>query len=533
MSLVVRIVAPIGRDAVMIAALLQENGIHAEPSHTIDSIIQEFTSHDIGPLLLAEEALSPSIIERLAHTLQSQPTWSDVPVLILTGGGRETAQSRRFNVELLSLGSYVLLERPIRTATLLSSVQAAVRARQRQYQVRDALRERDAAVEELQREQQALTVTIAELRRSEERFRRLIEKSSVGVNIGDFDGSISYVNPALLHLLGYTEEDVANGTFRWDTLTPPEFAEADRRAVELLRSTGVAPPYQKSYRAKDGTLVPLLLSATLIPAPEEGHEEIAVFLLDLTSQKQAEAALINSEKLAAVGRLAASISHEINNPLESVTNLLYLISKEQLSDQARDFLNSAERELARVSQIAAQTLRFHRQSTRPRPVRPQELVDPTIALYHGRLLNSDITVIEEHRCAGPIEVYEGDIRQVLNNLIGNAIDAMRTGGKLTVRTSDTHLWRRGIEAVRITIADTGQGMDSETLHRIFEAFFTTKGINGTGLGLWISRGIVDKHHGLLQVRSSTRAGKSGTVFSLSLPRKLLETQSSEQESAPE
>ncbi|MFC6645311.1 ATP-binding protein [Granulicella cerasi] len=518
MSLVVRIIAPTGRDADLIASLLHESGIEAEPSHTVETILRESSAHDIGPLLLAEEALSATAIERLGALIREQPAWSDLPILILTGGGRETHQSRRFMEERLPLGVPVLLERPIRTATLLSSVKAAIRARQRQYQVRDALQARDAAVEELRSEQEALRSILADLRRSEDRFRRLIELSSVGVNIGDFDGSISYANPALLNLLGYTATDVANGAFRWDALTPPEFAEADRDALEQLQTAGVARPYQKAYRAKDGSIVPLLLSATVIPAAEGMRDEIAVFLLDLTSQKQAEAALINSEKLAAVGRLAASISHEINNPLESVTNLLYLMAGQELPPEAREYLKTAEHELARVSQITSQTLRFHRQSTLPRHLTARELLESTLALYHGRLTNANIQLIECDRARSTVFVYDSEMRQVLNNLIGNSIDAMRTGGMLTIRTSDTHLWRTGEAAVRITISDTGHGMSKETLEKIFDAFFTTKGINGTGLGLWISRGIVEKHHARLQVRSSTGGKYCGTTFSLVLPQ---------------
>lgn len=517
MSLVVRVIAPTGRDAELIVALLRSNNIASQSSSDLDAVLREAASHPIGPLMVAEECLTSFFTQQISQLLYNQPPWSDLPLLILTGGGKETVDSRRKSREY-RLGSPVLLERPIRTETLLSSVRAALRARQRQYEVRDALQDRDRALAELRKEQEALTLSLMDLRRSEERFRRLIENASVGVNISDFNGKVSYVNPALLHLLGYEEEDVHKGVFHWDKLTPPEFAEVDARAMGQLRTTGVAQPYQKMCRARDGHLVPVLLSATVIPGAEHGRaEEIAIFLHDLTRQKQAETALINSEKLAAVGRLAASISHEINNPLESVTNLLYLISGEELTPKARKYLVTAEQELARVSQITGQTLRFHRQSTRPRPVSPKEIVEPTLALYHGRLINSNIEVVQQHRCTSTVTCYEGDIRQVLNNLVGNAIDAMRNGGCLTVRTSNACLWSSGTPGVRITIADTGHGMPPATLRRLFEAFYTTKGINGTGLGLWISQGIVQKHHGRLQVHSSIREGKSGTVFSLFLP----------------
>jgi signal transduction histidine kinase len=245
---------------------------------------------------------------------------------------------------------------------------------------------------------------------------------------------------------------------------------------------------------------------------------------DLDDRKRAEAALVQSEKLAAVGRLAASISHEINNPLEAVTNLLYLIRQEdRMPEQAMTYLLLAERELARVSQIAGQTLRFHRQATKPREITPEELIESVVALYQGRLINANIKMVHQHRGAGAVTCYEGDIRQVLNNLVGNAIDSMRTGGKLILRTHKATLRRpqlhggEPVPGIRITVADTGYGMSAETRARIFEAFYTTKGIHGTGLGLWISHGIVEKHHGRLDVRSSNRPGSSGTVFSIFLP----------------
>jgi len=241
----------------------------------------------------------------------------------------------------------------------------------------------------------------------------------------------------------------------------------------------------------------------------------------LDERQRAETALIQSEKLAAVGRLAASISHEINNPLESVTNLLYLIRQEDhLPERAMTYLGLAERELARVSQIAGQTLRFQRQSSSPTSITPEDLLDSVIALYQGRLINAHIDLEFDHATASPVMCYEGDIRQVLNNLVGNAIEAMRTGGRLLIRTRDSNCWRTGRPGVRITIADTGSGMPPEVLTHIYEAFYTTKGLSGTGLGLWISHGIVQKHTGVLSVRSSNRASQSGTVFSLFLPREL-------------
>ena len=611
-------------------------GIDAEACPDVQSVLRDHNSEPIGPLLIAEECLLPGFVQALSSWLQRQPEWSDLPILILTTSGRETDRTRQLERERLPLGSPVLLERPIRQLTLLSSVQAAVRARKRQYEMRAAFEALDRAVAELKTEQETLrtlvntmpvgvllakpsgeivlgnpaaetifghslkptkdvaghgewvsyhpdgrrvqaeeyplvrairsgqavpgehylyergdgkkvwirlaaapvmneagevaggVVAISDvdeerraaeaLGRSEERFRLLVEQASVGVVIGDLSGRLTYMNPAILRLLGYTQEEMEAGLVRWDELTPPEYREADQHAIEQLRATGVAQPYQKAYLARDGRAVPLLVGAVSIPsAKKDDPQEVAVFLTDMSSQKQAETALIQSEKLAAVGRLAASISHEINNPLEAVTNLLYLAASENVEPQVKQYLDMAAQELARVSQIVGQTLRFHRQSTKPRTVTPQELLDSVLALYQGRMLNAKVQAVTDYRGAPEFIAYEGDIRQVLNNLVGNAIDAMRGDGTLCVRSRAAVDAKTGVPGVRITVGDTGHGMDAETVRHIFEPFYTTKGIHGTGLGLWISKGIVEKHHGKLRVWSSTGGHPCGTVFSLFLP----------------
>jgi PAS domain S-box-containing protein len=255
---------------------------------------------------------------------------------------------------------------------------------------------------------------------------------------------------------------------------------------------------------------------------DENIEAIAAVVVEITHQKKAENALIQSEKLAAVGRLASSISHEINNPLEAITNLLYLIAQsDDLPSSARAYVLTAQSELSRVCQIATQTLRFHRQAVRATNVTAADLVDAVLNLYQGRLANSNIKVEACYATQTRILCFENDIRQVLNNLIANAIDAMRQGGRLIVRAHDaTDLSpdrskvRHGI---RITIADTGHGMSREVRGRLFEPFYTTKDLNGTGLGLWISAGIIHRHQGRLSFRTTQHPVYHGTIFSLFLP----------------
>ncbi len=251
---------------------------------------------------------------------------------------------------------------------------------------------------------------------------------------------------------------------------------------------------------------------------EDGRvQAITAASLEITAQKRAERALIQTEKIAAGGRLASSIAHEINNPLESVTNLLYLARHSRNLDEIHGYLDIADRELRRISLIASQTLRFYRQSTRPQAIQPSLLIDSVLTLYQGRLLNSHITVERRERVQQPLVCFEGEIRQVLNNLVSNALDAMPHGGRLLIRSRLATHWKTGQRGLQFTFADTGNGISPSARKRIFEPFFTTKDASGTGLGLWISQNIVEKHQGSIRLRSSQSSGHRGTVFSIFLP----------------
>jgi PAS domain S-box-containing protein len=247
-------------------------------------------------------------------------------------------------------------------------------------------------------------------------------------------------------------------------------------------------------------------------------QAITAASLEITQQKKAERALMQSEKLAVVGRLAASIAHEINNPLEAVTNLLYLAEHSKDATESKEYVRIAERELRRVSAIANQTLRFHKQSSSPQEITGGELIDSVVSVFQSRIMNAGIRVEERKRAQQPVRCFEGEVRQVLSNLVSNAIDAMHPqGGRLLLRSREGTDWSTGRRGIVISVADTGKGMPGPVQSRMFEAFYTTKGINGTGLGLWISDEIINRHHGALRFRSSQKEGRSGTVFTMFLP----------------
>ena len=461
----------------------------------------EQSAGPLGPLLIAEEALHPSFIEQLGTLIRTQPSWSDLPILILTASGRETSRTRTLEREWLPLGAPILLERPIRTATLVSSVRAALRARIRQYQIRDA---------------------IAELRQERETLQVVLDNLPVGIVVCKASGEIVLGNRRLELIVRHPLIPTPNidGHGAWTAYHPDgRRVQAEEFPLPRAMKIGRALPAEEFlYQRGDGTQGWVALAAAPILNKEGVVTGGIVALSDIDQQKKSESALIQNEKLAAVGRLAASISHEINNPLESVTNLLYLARQSpELSDEVKTYLDTADHELARVSQIVSHTLRFHRQSTKPRSMTAKALLDPSLGLYAGRLANAGVDLLVQHSGSDSILCYEGEIRQVLNNLISNAIEAMKMGGRLAVRSGKARSWKTGSQGIRITIADTGHGMSQEVQSRLFEAFYTTKGENGTGLGLWISRGIIEKHFGVLWMRSSVRPGTNGSVFRIFLP----------------
>ncbi len=237
---------------------------------------------------------------------------------------------------------------------------------------------------------------------------------------------------------------------------------------------------------------------------------------DVTQARLQDEALRRSEKLAAVGQLASSIAHEINNPLESITNLLYLIRQSNSMEDVQCYAAMAQGELARVTEITLQTLRFNRQHSKPVEVDMAELLRTVMALYAGRILVRHIDSEMKLIPSPSVLSLEGEIRQVVNNLVRNALDAMSSGGRLLVRLHPQHDWRSGTKGVRLTVADTGEGISPEIKTHLFEPFQTTKEMTGTGLGLWVSKGIVEKHGGRILTRTR-RGEKHGTVFAVWLP----------------
>ena len=433
----------------------------------------------------------PDIESRtLCHEIKSRRETATVPIVVLTRfESTKAEQNTRVDGDCDAQ-----LKTPLRRSELLNTVEAMM-------QVRWAdLRARTLGEE-------------VEQRRAELSLVR--EKMAEGLVELNEQGEILSLNASAEHLLDIGSADAIGKNFHYLVHADGKLC---RRNCYLrgLRSPKVK--VETVFHRADGSQ--LVAEVTLVAASEFGvGGGTLVFFRDITDRKQAEEMLCSMEGLASRGRIAAVMAHEINNPLESVINLIYLIDQQpDLSDTTRNFVSMAERELARVGQITRQTLGFYRATDAPAPVDLVELTESALAIYERHFSPGFIDLRKEYgeRCS--VQGFAGELRQVVVNLVSNALDAIGNKGKLCVRINCGKSWKDlGVEGVRVTIADTGQGLSRELRLQLFQPFFTTKGARGTGLGLWVSRGIVHKHGGDLRVRSSTGKTRHGTAFSLFLP----------------
>lgn len=259
------------------------------------------------------------------------------------------------------------------------------------------------------------------------------------------------------------------------------------------------------------------ISANPIDSERDGQGKILI-LNDLTDRKLAEYALLTAEKLAATGKLANAIAHEINNPLEAVTNLIYLASSSSTVDDIHGFLSRANEELGRVARVTKQSLSFHRDSDRPIPIDVGALVADVISLFERTASQRRVHLALSRQAEVNICGFPGQLTQVFGNLVRNATEAASPGSEVSIRV---RLIRRGEKGgARVTIHDRGAGIAEEVRDKLFDPFFTTKDLKGSGLGLWVSRTLVVKHQGTIRFRSCRVPGKSGTTFEVFLPTTL-------------
>ena len=303
----------------------------------------------------------------------------------------------------------------------------------------------------------------------------------------------------------------------------------------LLRRTGSPPaPFvgKRSYNASQrvrrtdtGAEVTVSVNATPV-RDSSGNVTMAVVTVeDITAMRQAEESLRTSEKLAAVGRMAGTLAHEINNPLDAVNNLVYLLLHDsKLDEHGRECVQLLQRELERIQHIVANTLSFYRDSSSPVQVNLSQVLDSVLTLDARKIERKHLQISKHIEANVSVMGFPGELRQVFLNLVTNAIEATPDRGKLRIHIVRSRQWQKeDVVGARVVIADNGHGISTEQRSKLFQPFFTTKGEQGTGLGLWVSQGIVRKHQGEIRLRSTTRFGRSGTCFSVFLPIELPET----------
>jgi len=356
---------------------------------------------------------------------------------------------------------------------------------------------------------------VTERRHAAERlmlYRRIFEMCGEGVAITDPDGRYIEQNAAHERITGLALEELSSRT------PASHFGDDGFRKIasELLRTGRYQGELHSYNRAGDASVLDVSAFSIHNAAGElMCNVEIE---RDITHRKKTDEALASSEKLTSMGRLAATIAHEINNPITSVTNLLYLIEGSASIDDVRLYSRTAQEELRRVSHICHQTLGFYRESSIPSEIDVATLLDGVLVLHLPRIKERGIRLERRYAPGLKINALTGEMHQVFSNLIDNSLAALKRDGRLIVRATVAREWsgdrRKG---VRIVIADNGSGIDRCHADKIFEPFFSTKGEKGTGLGLWVSKGIVHKHGGSIRVHSSTQDGKTGCVFSVLLP----------------
>jgi PAS domain S-box-containing protein len=355
------------------------------------------------------------------------------------------------------------------------------------------------------------------IRISEQRYRSLVEASSQLVWTLDADGQLRHENQDWLRFTGQSWEE-ARGLGWSDAIHPEDRA---RQVAAWHRAVETKSFFALEYRLKNKDGMYRYMHVRTVPVlNNDGHLiEWVEMHVDVTEQRLAEERLRKDEKLAVAGRLGLNISHEINNPLEAVTNFVYLIGSDSgLSEPTRKFVEGAERELARVSQAVARNLRFAHASGPSRDADLRELTNSVIEFFQTRFETDHISVERDYRTDARLRCNPAGLQVVISNLVGNAYDAMRKGGKLKIRIREARLWNSpDIRGLKFSIADTGTGIPLDLKHKIFEPFFTTKEETGAGLGLWTCNEIVRKHQGQIKFWTSITPRHSGTVFNLFFP----------------
>jgi len=343
----------------------------------------------------------------------------------------------------------------------------------------------------------------------------IVDSSDDAIISKDLKGNITSWNVSAERVFGYQADEIIGQSIM--LLIPPELQQDEAHILAKIKAGERIDHFQTIRRKKNGERMEV--SLTISPVKDE-HGTIvgaAKILRDITKQKKLEAIVHTSERLASVGRLAATVAHEINNPLEAVTNYVYLAKQHpNLPPKVKQYLDSADAALARVAHIAQQTLGFYRENFQPTKLVISEVIDDVLAVCECKLKYKRLDLERRVDSGLTISGFEGELKQMISNLITNAFDACQEGGKIIIAARASSQFRSNRRGICITVADNGAGISSRDKLNLFTPFFTTKKSLGTGLGLWITKELLEKRGGRIGFRSRATA-PSGTVMSLYIP----------------
>ncbi len=469
--------------------------------HTVSNGAEAIAAmRELRPDLVVADIMMPGMDGfEFLQAVRDNPSTRTIPVIFLSARAGEESKVEGFNA-----GADDYLVKPFSARELLAKVGAHLKL----------ARIRQRAAE------------------PESRLAAIVESSDDAIVSKNLSGIIQSWNAAASRLFGYAPEEIIGQSIL--VLIPPELHAEEAGIMAKLAAGQRIEHYETQRMHKNGQR--LDLSLTISPVRDASGQVVGASKIarDISERKKTAEALRVGEQLASVGRMAATMAHEINNPLEAVVNLLYLAASDpSLPEASRRYLWAADQELTRVAHITKQTLGFYRESTTPQVTRVSEIFDSLLLLYAAKIRNKKLQVEISVPDDMEITVVRGELRQVLANLLQNSIDAVPPGGEIDVRVTRRHREPGHEDMIQITIADNGSGIEEVDRGRIFEPFFTTKKDVGTGLGLWVCKGIVQRHGGRIRLRSSTTAGRSGTVFSVFLPVGGTESQPRASESALE
>jgi len=346
------------------------------------------------------------------------------------------------------------------------------------------------------------------------RLAAIVESSDDAIVGKDLTGIVTNWNKAAERIFGYKAEEIIGQPI---TKIIPIELQGDEPGILARIQAGERIEHFETVRVtKDGRRLDVSLTVSPI---KDGNGKIvgaAKIARDITQQRKLEEALRTTERLASVGRMAATVAHEINNPLEAITNFIYLANQQpELSEKLKRYLSSADQELRRVAHIAQQTLGFYKDNSQPVILSVADAVQDVLTVYERKMTYKQLRVEQRMEPELEIRTMAGELKQVLSNVIVNAIDASREGGRIIIRARAARS-AAGVRGVCITIADTGVGIAARDQANLFTPFFTTKREVGTGLGLWITRDLLQKKGGSIRLRSRDRV-PSGTVVRIYLP----------------